>query len=462
MPNNYFVNSLDSIEINIRSGNFFITKQIIKNLQNNPVTSAEIAVQLPFKNDLMNRINLDFCRNEEYIRKNLAKYYPNLNGQMLSEWEKSKALEMMIIDGEKKYFYNAVPNLFRIDKEAAKVKIAVDGETVNDLKEFCLVHTDKVLSTFNKQKKNLLNPVDIRLKYKLSVDADAVPNGEIVRCWLPFPREDNNRQSNVELLNTNVNEYIIAPEKYLQRSIYMEKKAKAGQKTTFEMELKYTTHAEYYDLSNIETGKYNNKSEFYKHHTSQQAPHIIFSDRIKNITDALVTGIKKPYQKVKKIYQWIDENIPWASALEYSTFANIPEYVLDNKHGDCGMQSLLFITMARYAGIPAKWQSGWMMHPGNVNLHDWAEVYYPNIGWVPLDISFSLQATDKKDLRYFYTSGIDTYRLIVNDDISTDFFPHKIFPRSETIDFQRGEVEWRGGNLYFDKWDYKMKVEYKR
>jgi hypothetical protein len=22
------------------------------------------------------------------------------------------------------------------------------------------------------------------------------------------------------------------------------------------------------------------------------------------------------------------------------------------------------------------------------------------------------------------------------------------------VDSQRGEVEWRGGNLYFDKWDY--------
>jgi hypothetical protein len=22
------------------------------------------------------------------------------------------------------------------------------------------------------------------------------------------------------------------------------------------------------------------------------------------------------------------------------------------------------------------------------------------------------------------------------------------------VDSQRGEVEWRGGNLYFDQWDY--------
>jgi hypothetical protein len=39
-------------------------------------------------------------------------------------------------------------------------------------------------------------------------------------------------------------------------------------------------------------------------------------------------------------------------------------------------------------------------------------------------------------------------------------YPKKIYPRSETVDFQRGEVEWSGGNLYFPQWDYSMEIEY--
>jgi hypothetical protein len=27
------------------------------------------------------------------------------------------------------------------------------------------------------------------------------------------------------------------------------------------------------------------------------------------------------------------------------------------------------------------------------------------------------------------------------------------------VDLQRGEVEWRGGNLYFDEWDYAFKAQ---
>ena len=118
------------------------------------------------------------------------------------------------------------------------------------------------------------------------------------------------------------------------------------------------------------------------------------------------------------------------------------------------------MTLARYNGIPAKWQSGWMLHPVEVNLHDWGEAYFEGYGWVPVDQSFGLQESDDLQIKYYYVNGIDSYRLIVNDDYSQPLFPAKIYPRSETIDFQRGELEWRGGNLYFNKWDYHMDVEY--
>ena len=124
------------------------------------------------------------------------------------------------------------------------------------------------------------------------------------------------------------------------------------------------------------------------------------------------------------------------------------------------MQTLLFIAMARYQQIPVKWQSGWMMHPNAVNLHDWSEVYYNGIGWVPLDMSFNLQKSPNNHEKEFYISGIDSYRLIVNDGIGSPFVPNKKFARSEPYDFQRGEVEWRGGNLYFNQWDYHLDVTY--
>ena len=65
------------------------------------------------------------------------------------------------------------------------------------------------------------------------------------------------------------------------------------------------------------------------------------------------------------------------------------------------------------------------------------------------------------DEKYFFLGSIDAYHLIINDEYSKELSPAIKFPRSETVDFQRGEVEWKGGNIYFDKWDYHMEVKYK-
>jgi transglutaminase-like putative cysteine protease len=101
-----------------------------------------------------------------------------------------------------------------------------------------------------------------------------------------------------------------------------------------------------------------------------------------------------------------------------------------------------------------------MLHPGSKNLHDWGLVYFEGPGWVSVDQSFGRQELEGKNAKEFYLGGIDAYRLIVNDDYGRVLYPAKQFLRSETVDFQRGEVEWRGGNLYFNKWDYHLDIEY--
>jgi len=62
-------------------------------------------------------------------------------------------------------------------------------------------------------------------------------------------------------------------------------------------------------------------------------------------------------------------------------------------------------------------------------------------------------------LDMFYFGGLDAYRTAFNDDYSQPFAPAKQHFRWETVDLQRGEVEWRGGNLYFDKWDYTFQAQ---
>jgi len=277
---------------------------------------------------------------------------------------------------------------------------------------------------------------------------------------MPWPKENHSRQKNVKLLNTSNKEYVISPDSSIHSSIYMEEKSKHGLATIFEVSYLYQSSGQYFNLESLKPIQYNKTTDNYKKYTSEQLPQICFTEHIKRLSDSIVGQEKNPYEVVRKIYSWFKENIPWTGALEYSIMPNIPEYVYQNRRGDCGMQIFTYMSMLRYKGIPVRWQSGWMVPPGEENLHDWCEIYYEGIGWVPSDISYDLQKSDKPEIKHFYLSGIDSYRLIVNDGISGPFHPEKHFMRSEPYDFQRGEVEWKGGNLYFDKWDYHMKIEY--
>jgi transglutaminase-like putative cysteine protease len=128
----------------------------------------------------------------------------------------------------------------------------------------------------------------------------------------------------------------------------------------------------------------------------------------------------------------------------------------------------LFITLCRSRGIPARWQTGWNTFPGAKDIHDWTEIYLPPYGWVPVDPWAGIYATryctalnpeERAELRDFYFGGLDFYRMAANSDHSQQLDPPKSTMRSDDVDFQRGELEWRGGNIYFDHYSYKWSVE---
>lgn len=448
-----------AIESLMDAGAFKKVEVLVDSLKAQGVWSQADLQKMDSIVDMGMRIRSDFQRSETDVKKQLSNYFAELDSVQLTEWETTQKLENRIIDGEKRYFRNAVPNLFRLDAEARKQKEKIDGIQVDSLDIFCLKHTADVI-TATKSSGAVALPAKMKLSYMIDVDINAVPEGKVIRCWMPFPREGNPRQNRVRLISSEPSDARIAPNSNLQRSVYLEQKVVKDQPTIFRIELEIETAAQYFDLKPEEIKPYQTESSLYREFTSERFPHIVFSPEMKNLSNRIVAGETNPLLKVQKIFSWISDSIPWASALEYGTIPNIPQYVLKYGHGDCGMKTLLFMTLVRFQGIPAKWQSGWMLHPGHVNLHDWCEVYFEGVGWVPVDQSFGLQISTDEKIRKFYSSGIDSYRLIVNDDYSQELTPKKRYPRSEPIDFQRGELEWEGGNLYFNQWSWDMKVEY--
>ena len=415
--------------------------------------------QYSWEADLHHRLLNDFSKTREQVKEHIRQYIPDVTDRQLDEWEKTGELECRVIDGEKKYFHNAAPNLFRINKECARLKAkrdtpGRDGEvTVRE------DNTRAVMKQAAKSKERIGDPKHFRIRYTITVKPDAVPEGETVRCWLPMPRTDVPRQKNVKLLSTSQPDFVRSPMDYAHSTVYMEKKAEAGKPTVFSEEFEFDAYGAWFDLDTAATTTYDTTSDLYKTYTSERDCHMVFTPQIRALAERLTQGAATPLAKARRIFKWVDDNFPWASAREYSTIENIPAYVLDNHHGDCGQVTLLFLTLCRSLGIPAHFQSGFMLHPGEENLHDWGEIYVPEYGWVPVDQSFGIPAYAKNEQEtYFFFGGIDSFRMIVNNDYGCPLYPAKQFPRSETVDFQRGEVEWAGGNLYFDQWRWKLEV----
>ncbi|MCB9248892.1 MAG: transglutaminase domain-containing protein [Ignavibacteriales bacterium] len=439
----------------INNGNFSEANKIIDIYLDDPRLSEDQKDLLKFEKERLERIKKDFKLTQTDVLDYIKKFIPEANENMLYKWESDGSLEIKVINGEKKYFNRSHTNLFRINKEAKERKKAITLETKDGLDLLLENLVPQILSDIDS---GYGMPQKIKLKYTITVEKNIVPPGATLRCWIPYPREGNERQNIVEFHTDDKS--IIADNNNLQRSIYFEKKVEKDTPTKFSYELVLLNKAYISNINKDLIKPYQKDSDLFIEYTSERKPHIVFTDKIKSLSKNIIGNETNPFLKAKLIFEWISNNIPWAGAREYSTIENISDYCLTNMHGDCGIKTLLFMTLARYNGIPTKWQSGWMLHPGEKNLHDWCEAYFEGYGWVPVDQSFGIIDSDNESVKYFYLGNIDQYRFIVNDDYSKPFYPTKNFPRSETVDFQRGEVEWEGGNLYFDQWDYSMEVEY--
>ncbi len=437
---------------NIHSGNFKNAEAILANVSGSE--REKYSVVIDSLSQIMERIRADFNMTPEQGRAAISERVLNLSDELLKGWKSKKYLETMVIDGREMWFRKAVRNLWLLDKE--NFASENEAERKREYKELYDYYIDAMASTPDKN--NVRDWRRAKITFTMDVDADAVPAGETVRVWLPYPFE-NGRQRNIKLVSSSHNAKI-SGKKSEHHTVYMEAKATGEKPLHFEVTYEYEVGAEIYDYEGIMQllKPYDTGSGMYKEYTRGVFPHIVVNDAMHAIADSLTAGCDNPVDKASVIYDWIVANFPWAGARNYSTIPCIPEYVLEQGHGDCGQVTLLYISLLRSVGIPARWESGWMLHPGREGMHDWCEVYYEGIGWIPCDVSMG-RTVKGEELQDYYKFGTDVYRLATNECTNGVLDPEKKYLRTETVDFQEGEVEWRNGNIPHSKWTSHLTVD---
>jgi len=411
-----------------------------------------------YARERLRRIRLDFPHDRAEIERRLRAEIPGLTTAELDAWDAAGLLECLLIDGERRYFARAASNLFRLSPEALARRDPKHGPPSEGPLERLHPHHAEVRAASRASGNTSVAPRRVRITQSLTVKADAVPAGETIRAWIPYPRAIAGQQSGIRTLASDPKRHRLAPESALQRTVYFERDARAGEPTRFEIVYELTIHARAHAIDAAEVTAMPNDPALAPY-LAERPPHVVFSDALKRYSQHAVGDARTPYEITRRLFDAVDR-VPWAGAREYSTIANIPEYVMRTGHGDCGQQTLLLIALLRLNGIPARWQSGWVYSDGDyTNLHDWGQVYLAPRGWVPIDVTTGRLAGADASLAYFYLGGLDAYRIAMNDDWARDFVPAKHHFRSDDVDSQRGEAEWDGGNLYYDQFDYAFEAK---
>jgi transglutaminase-like putative cysteine protease len=448
--------TLDDVIGHVDSGDFKGASAAIgRELVSGKLTPEERSA-LEFEAERMRRIKLDFSLSEQEARDRVRAQIPDLRPEEFARWDAAGLLEHRVIDGQKLYFNRAPSNLFRLSEEA-RARRARQTPFNDGPLEKAHPHHREIRDAVLASHKTSVAPRRVRVTQAITVEPDAVPAGDMVRAWVPYPRALQGQQEDIRYIASEPAQHTIAPDSALQRTIYFERAARAGQPTTFSVTYELTIFGQYHPIDPARVTPVTRTPELAPY-LGERPPHIVFTDDLRRFSREVVGDERNPYRIAQKLFLAVDR-IPWAGALEYSTIRNISDYALHAGHADCGQQTLLLMALLRLNGIPARWQSGMIFSDGDYdNLHDWGWLYLAPYGWVPMDVTFGRLDAGDPQLDMFYLGGLDAYRIAFNDDYSQPFTPAKQHFRSETVDLQRGEVEWRGGNLYFDKWDYSFEA----
>ena len=420
--------------------------------------------ELEFELDRLTRIRLDFPFSKDALFAELKKSIKDLTLAEYEQWLGEGRFDSREIDGQRYYMSSSVSNLFFRYPElyARRLPPEDTGNLERQHWETCQAIRKAALA----EKSPYVLPKRFQVTMTVTAGADAAPAGEIVRAWLPVPREYR-FQTGFEVLSASPAIKHLDDKASPIRAAYFERPAVKDQPTEFKLTYDYTTHGVWFDLKPEAVRPCDTNDPALREFT-REAPHIVFTPEMRALAKEIAGDETNPCVKAKKFYDWIGDNIKYSFAIEYSTIRNISDYCRSHGYGDCGQEALLFITLCRLNGIPARWQSGWNTFPGAKDIHDWTEIYLAPYGWVPVDPYMSvyamryattLEPEQRRQLRDFYFGGLDQYRMSANRDHNQVLNPPKLTMRSDNVDFQRGELESGSHNIYFNHYSYKLDLK---
>ncbi len=378
----------------------------------------------------------------------LRRTFADVREEELNELIKSSAADWIYINGEICFHKLFLDNIIKTRPDYRVRLKALDENTAGNLRQRMLEENVAYMKANGSRKARVV------IKSSIRIHKESEQVGKVIRVHIPLPRKCR-QVHDIRILEASPEITFTAPEEADQRTVCFETVLKPDQE--FYVRYSYVNTLDYIEVDPEKASA--DRPEFY---LEEQAPHILFTPFLRELLGEIRGAEENPAVVARKIYDFITTRVKYSFVREYAGLDNISEYAAKNLKGDCGVQAILFITLCRLAGIPARWQSG--LHASKVytGCHDWAEFYLEPYGWLYADPSFGGSAYRMGNMERwnYYFGNLDIYRMAANGAIQQEFLPPKKFFRADPIDNQRGEAEYEDRGLGFLEFQAEQVTEF--
>ena len=403
--------------------------------------------RLELEKQRIERMDSNFPYTREQALEMAKSGIPDLTEDEFDELEVRGDVQYVYINGCKRYFESFLTSLYKLRPDIAK-RAGQEQSASRPLLDDAIacVKRDGTLS------------YRLHLRAQLEINDKAFERG-IYRVHLPVPALSA-QQKDIRIVATSDGFKSVLSEDAPVRTAYFERNMQSNEPFFVEYEYTNTVRLFSEDLPAPSAPLYPNVPAPTDADTSELPGHIIFTPYLRALADDICKGESDPLKKARRIYDYVTTHVRYSFMRDYFLLPQIPEYVATGLKGDCGVQALLFITLCRIEGIPARWQSGLSLSLTEAGPHDWAQFYVDGWGWLFADPSFGGGARTSGSMERwnYYFGNLDPFRMVANSVYQGYMEPQKKFPRNDPYDNQSGECESERRRLSDGDLHYERKV----
>ena len=428
------------------AGDFDRMETLLKARLASPRVSPMLKERLEFEYIRLTRMLRRYPYDRTGAMERMKKRVSDFTEEELDRMEEDGCVDFIYIGGEKRYVSSFSGTLIKMSDDLAhrEVKAPEEDDGV-DLDAF-----------IRDIKTNGSAAYRFGIRSSLKIEDEAFEPGRTYTVHIPVPAACA-QQPEEEIRIVPEGEACVSGSHAAQRTVCFQRKSRENK--PFAVEFSYLSKLKYVDPFRDEKHiAYSEALPPCDDDLSEQLPHICFTPYIRRLAKYIAGDETRPLYLARRVYDYITMNVRYSFMRSYMLIDRHAEYAALNMKGDCGIQAILFITLCRVLGIPARWQSGLTVDKFSTGDHDWAQFWTEEFGWLFADPSFGGSAfrQGKAERHDYYFGNLDCFRMIANRRYMSGFDPDKRFIRIDPCDSQDGEAETDERGLdsnEFDKTD---------